>query len=47
MLLVYLTTPSYIELLFTERLGNIMLVCCVIWMSIGIAVMKKMINFKY
>jgi tight adherence protein B len=47
MLLVYLTTPSYIELLFTERLGNIMLVCCAIWMSIGILVMKKMINFKY
>ena len=47
MLLVYLTTPSYIELLFTERMGNIMLVCCVFWMSIGIGVMKKMINFKY
>jgi tight adherence protein B len=47
MLLVYLTTPSYIELLFTERLGNIMLACCAIWMSIGIGVMKKMINFKY
>jgi len=47
MLLVYLTTPSYIELLFTERLGNIMLVACGFWMSIGILVMKKMINFKY
>jgi tight adherence protein B len=47
MILVYLTTPSYIELLFTERLGNVMLACCVIWMSIGVLVMKKMINFKY
>lgn len=47
MILVYLTTPSYIELLFTERVGNVMLACCVIWMSIGILVMKKMINFKY
>lgn len=47
MLLVYLTTPSYIALLFTERLGNIMLLCCGIWMSIGILIMKKMINFKY
>ena len=47
MLLVYLTTPSYIELLFTERMGNIMLVACAFWMSIGILVMKKMINFKY
>ncbi|MBI1211730.1 MAG: pilus assembly protein [Alphaproteobacteria bacterium] len=47
MILVYLTTPSYIELLFTERMGNVMLACCAIWMSIGIGVMKKMINFKY
>jgi tight adherence protein B len=47
MILVWLTTPSYIELLFTERMGNIMLVCCVFWMSIGVGVMKKMINFKY
>lgn len=47
MLLVYLTTPSYITLLFTERLGNVMLLCCAVWMSIGILIMKKMINFKY
>lgn len=44
--IVYLTTPDYISLLFTERMGNIMLAVCVIWMSIGIAVMRKMINFK-
>jgi tight adherence protein B len=42
-----LTTPSYITLLFTERLGNVMLLCCAVWMSIGILIMKKMINFKY
>jgi tight adherence protein B len=47
MLLVYLTTPSYIMVLFTERLGNLMLLGCVIWMSIGIMVMRGMINFKY
>jgi tight adherence protein B len=47
MLLVYLTTPTYIELLFTERLGNIMLMGCAFWMSIGVLIMKKMINFKY
>jgi tight adherence protein B len=45
--IVYLTTPSYIMLLFTEKLGNLMLVGCVVWMSIGIAVMRKMINFKH
>jgi tight adherence protein B len=47
MILVWLTTPSYIELLFTERMGNIMLAACVFWMSIGVGIMKKMINFKY
>src|SRR6185312_1227405 len=47
MSLIYFTTPSYIMLLFQERLGNLMLVGCVVWMSIGIAVMRKMISFKF
>ncbi|MGB8366531.1 MAG: type II secretion system F family protein [Rhizomicrobium sp.] len=47
MLLVYLSTPTYIAALFTERLGNLMLVACVVWMSIGIFVMNKMISFKH
>jgi tight adherence protein B len=45
--LVYLTTPAYIMKLFTERAGNIMLAVCVFWMSMGIMVMRKMINFKH
>ena len=45
--IVYLTTPNYIALLFTQRVGNLLLAACVIWMSIGIMVMKKMINFKH
>jgi tight adherence protein B len=45
--IVYLTTPSYISKLFTERSGNLMLAGCVIWMSMGILVMRKMINFKH
>jgi tight adherence protein B len=44
--IVYLTTPDYIKLLFTEHMGNLMLAGCVIWMSVGIGVMRKMINFK-
>ena len=44
--LVWLTTPSYIDLLFTERAGNLMLGGCAVWMSIGIFVMRNMINFK-
>jgi tight adherence protein B len=44
--LVYMTTPAYISLLFTEKMGNLMLAGCVCWMGIGIFVMRKMINFK-
>jgi tight adherence protein B len=47
MLLVYLSTPGYISLLWTHPTGQLMLVGCVIWMSIGIMVMKKMINFDF
>jgi tight adherence protein B len=47
MTLVWLTSPQYIELLWTEPLGRVMLGCCVTWMSIGIFVMKKMINFDF
>ncbi|HEY5338431.1 MAG TPA: type II secretion system F family protein [Rhizomicrobium sp.] len=45
--IVYMSSPAYISLLFTERMGNIMLACCVAWMTIGILVMKKMISFKH
>jgi tight adherence protein B len=47
MILVYLTTPDYIALLWTHPTGQLMLVGCVIWMSTGIFVMKKMINFDF
>jgi tight adherence protein B len=47
MFLVYMSAPDYIKMLFTERLGNLMLVGCVVWMSTGIFVMKKMISFKH
>jgi tight adherence protein B len=47
MALVYFTTPDYIKLLFTERMGNLMLAGCAVWMGVGIAVMKKMITFKH
>ena len=47
MFLVYLTTPSYISLLWTHPSGQLMLAGCVLWMSMGIFVMKKMINFDF
>jgi tight adherence protein B len=45
--LVYLTSPNYISLLFTTSTGNLVLVVCGIWMSIGMFVMRKMINFDF
>ncbi len=47
MLLVYLSTPEYIALLWTHPIGQFMLVCCLGWMTLGILVMKKMINFDF
>jgi tight adherence protein B len=47
MTLVWLTSPDYIELLWTEALGRVMLACCAIWMFIGVMVMRKMINFDF
>jgi tight adherence protein B len=47
MLLVYLSTPDYISLLWTHPTGQLMLVGCLVWMSMGIFVMKKMINFDF
>jgi len=47
MLIVYLTSPDYITLLWTDKLGQMMLLGCAIWMTIGILVMKKMINFDF
>lgn len=47
MFLVYLTTPQYISLLWTEPVGRIMLAGCLFWMGAGIFVMKKMINFNF
>ena len=47
MALVWFTSPGYIDLLWTESLGRMMLACSGIWMSIGIFVMRKMINFDF
>ena len=47
MLLVYLSTPDYISLLWTHPTGRLMLAGCVVWMSMGILVMKRMINFDF
>ena len=47
MLMVYITRPEYISLLWTDKLGNIMLAGSAFWMMCGVLVMRKMINFDY
>ena len=46
-ILVYLTSPNYISLLWTEPLGRVMLGASACWMFMGVMVMKKMINFDF
>lgn len=47
MALTYFSSPDYIMLLFTEPLGNLILVGSAIWMAIGIFVMRQMVNFDF
>jgi tight adherence protein B len=47
MILVTLTTPAYMMILFTDPRGQFMLLIAVAMMSLGIFVMKKMIAFKF
>ncbi|MBP2236077.1 tight adherence protein B [Sinorhizobium kostiense] len=44
-LLVYLTSPDYMMILFTDPRGHIIMGASAVWMSIGIFVMRNMINF--
>ena len=43
--LVYLTSPEYIMVLFQDPRGHLILGISGVWMSIGILVMRNMINF--
>lgn len=47
MMLVYLTSPGYIELLWTTPTGRVLMAGSVVWMLMGVMVMKKMINFDF
>ncbi|KAA5603422.1 type II secretion system F family protein [Blastochloris sulfoviridis] len=46
-ILVYLTSPKYIELLWITPVGRMMLAGCAMWMGMGVLVMKRMINFDF
>jgi tight adherence protein B len=47
MSMVYITTPNYIALLWTTKMGQFLLLVAGAWMTVGLLVMRKMINFKY
>lgn len=47
MILVYVTTPDYIALLWQKTYGNFMLLGSGFWMCCGLLMMRKMINFKF
>jgi tight adherence protein B len=47
MFMTYLSSPQYIMLLFTDPLGNLILGSSAVWMTMGILVMRKMINFDF
>ena len=46
-ILVYLMTPAYIELLWLRDAGQKAMMFSAVWMTMGIFVMKKMINFDF
>lgn len=47
MLMVHSSSPDYIAPLFNTRTGNVMILVGLVWMGMGILVMRKMINFKF
>ena len=40
-------SPKYLVPLFYTTMGNVIILAGLLWMLMGILVMKKMISFKY
>ncbi len=47
MTLISITTPSYLAILFQTPKGQMLLGGALLWMALGIFVMRRMINFKF
>ncbi|CEJ87044.1 putative pilus assembly protein; putative membrane protein [Hyphomicrobium sp. GJ21] len=47
MFMVYMSSPGYMTPLFTTTPGRFMVALGATWMTFGVLVMKKMINFKF
>jgi tight adherence protein B len=46
-ILISITTPSYMAVLFTDKRGHLILMAGAFLMAIGVWVMRRMINFKF
>ncbi len=46
-LMITVTTPTYMAPMFTDPRGKLMLLGSAFWMATGIFVMRRMINFKF
>ena len=44
---LWILNPAYMGILFTTTPGQVMILGCLIWMSIGIFIMRQMINFDF
>jgi tight adherence protein B len=47
MILIQFMTPSYMQPMFNDPRGHVMLLGGAVWMAIGVVVMRRMINFKF
>jgi tight adherence protein B len=45
--LIMVTAPDYMTVMFTDPRGNIMLIGAALWMILGVLTMRKMINFRF
>jgi tight adherence protein B len=45
--MISVTAPTYMAPMFSDQRGHFMLMIAAFWMSLGIFVMRKMINFKF
>jgi tight adherence protein B len=46
-MLISVTSPAYMSIMFSDQRGQLMLLAGTTWMAIGIFTMRKMINFKF
>jgi tight adherence protein B len=47
MIMIFLSRPAYISVMFSDVRGQMMLLAGAVWMGLGVLSMRKMINFKF